>query len=192
MMTVAKGPSSIMRAASFWTVASWWSELKHLQTTRFSKTSCAQQKVGGHRRPAAQRRAQVKKRSYGASDAEALGDGLDLLRPEAALGVDDGNLAAAAACPGTGMSTALYRTSCRRGRHPSGNNGSSRLTHVLGKHGGDGEGVHPLGLACAVLAVDFREAGGLDAAAEERVEVLAAGRDLDLLASGAGERNKMK
>lgn len=46
-MTVAKGPSSIMRAASFWTVASWWSELKHLQTTRFSKTSCAQQRAGG-------------------------------------------------------------------------------------------------------------------------------------------------
>ena len=66
---------------------------------------------------------------------------------------------------------------------------STRLTHVLGEHGGDGEGVHPLGLASAVLAVDCREAGGLDAAAEERVEVLAAGRDFDLLASGAGERS---
>jgi len=39
MMTMAKGPSSIMKAASFWIVEIWWSLLKHLHTIRFSSTS---------------------------------------------------------------------------------------------------------------------------------------------------------
>ena len=56
------------------------------------------------------------------------------------------------------------------------------LTHLLWKHGGDCQGVHPLRLARAVLAVDFSQAARLDAAAEQKVKVLAACRDFLLLA----------
>ena len=70
------------------------------------------------------------------------------------------------------------------------------LTHLLWKHGGDCQGVHPLRLARAVFAVDFSQAARLDAAAEQKVKVLAACRDFLLLAhvrdKGSAQADKQK
>ena len=62
--------------------------------------------------------------------------------------------------------------------------GSTRvLTHVLGKHRGDCQSVHPLSLAGAILAVDFSQTAGFDATAQQLIKILAARRDFLLLAN---------
>ena len=101
-------------------------------------------------------------------EAKALGDRLEALGAEGALGVDDHALAVGAAVllRGERAQGGLERASeAERGAH------RRQLRR-------DGERVAELRLARAELAEDLCNAGGLDAAAEESVEIAGPGRDL--------------
>ena len=101
-------------------------------------------------------------------EAKALGDRLEALGAEGALGVDDHALAVGAAVllRDERAQRVLERASeAERGAH------RRQLRR-------DGERVAELRLARAELAEDLGDAGGLDAAAEESVEIAGTGRDL--------------